>query len=422
MNKKELRELSKNQLIEIILRQEERLAEIERLLRSFDNPHTPSSKERNKQNTVQDETKPRFPGKPEGGNGAGIEMPKPDKKEIVKKDNCPECGGELGKCKETYTFRQMDIPNPKFITTKYVVECYTCNQCGIDIDAGKDLPKGFYGPNTTAFLGCLRDEGLSNEAISRFMQTTYMLPISHVAVFNKLVQLASLMQPEREEIKEIINKTNHVNMDETGLRRDGQNGYVWNVCTENYCLFEYDQSRSADVAKRMLSNFKGVITTDDYRGYWWHALHQLCWSHLLREAKEIAEKYEESETQYTRLKNLYRRAKEAQENNAIMSYDSLVWELKDIANCYLPLDGCKNMYSKIHNRTNLWLLGVKLPYVSLTNNRAERSLRKIVLHRNRIGCIRNNKGKEFINTFLTCTSTWRLQGQNVYQNLLAYSS
>ena len=121
MNKKELRKLSKNQLIEIILRQEERLAQIERLLRSFDNPHTPSSKERNKQNTVQDEKTSRFPGKPVGGNGGGIEMPKPDKEEIVKKDNCPECNGKLGKCKETYSFRQMDIPEPRFVTKKYII-------------------------------------------------------------------------------------------------------------------------------------------------------------------------------------------------------------------------------------------------------------------------------------------------------------
>ena len=103
-------------------------------------------------------------------------------------------------------------------------------------------------------------------------------------------------------------------------------------------------------------------------------------------------------------------------------YDELAWELEDIATCYHPLDGCKVMYEKLHNRAELWLLGVKLPYVPLTNNHAERCLRKVVLHRNRIGCIRNKSGELFVNIFLTCTSTWRLQGKNIYEELFKYAS
>ena len=102
-------------------------------------------------------------------------------------------------------------------------------------------------------------------------------------------------------------------------------------------------------------------------------------------------------------------------------YDNLVWELEDIATCYHQLDGCRIMYSKLHNRAHLWLFGVKQPNVELTNNRAERNLRKVVLHRNRIGCIRNEKGEAFINNFLSCTSTWKIQGKNTYEELLKYS-
>ena len=420
MEKKELRQLSKNQLIEIIFDLKAKIDKFEHLLKAFDNPHTPSSKIRSKKNTVRDESKPRFPGKPEGSNGGGIQIPPPDQEVEVKKDSCPHCKNQLENPYDHYQFRQMDIPLPKFLTTQYHVALYRCS-CGADVDAGADLQKGFYGPNVTAFLGSLRTECLSYDAISRLLRETYKLRISNVAVFNKITMLACLMSSERELIRRAVNGSDAANMDETGLRKDGRNGQVWNASTAEHCLFEYDKSRGADVAKRILRTFSGVLTTDDFKSYHWYELRQLCWAHLLREAKEFAKKYPEAKLQYERLKALYNKAKMTQEIQDTSKYDTLKSELEDIATCYHPMDGCRIMYVKIHNRTELWLRAVKYPTAQLTNNRAERNLRKVVLHRNRIGCIRNEKGEVFVNNFLTCTSTWQIQGKNTYEKLLNYS-
>lgn len=388
MNKKELRQLSKSQLIDIILKLEESLKQLEQFVRAFDNPHTPSSKKRSKQNTSHDEST-RFPGKPKGSNGGGIDMPPPDKEEKVTKEECPECGKSLGKPHDFYKFRQMDIPEPKFTTTLYIVSLYRCNFCKAEIDAGEDLNKGFYGANTTALIGYLKKEGISCDAIAELFNDVYNLPISNVAVFDKLTNLTSSLAPEKERILNAINHSEFVHLDETGLRKDGQNGFAWNASTPEHCLFKYDRSRASDVPKNILSNFRGAIVTDDYKGYAWHPLRQLCWSHLLREAKDFAERYPDSIAQYERLKKLYDKAKRSQEMGSDL-YDKLVWELEDIAECYHPLDGCRTMHYKIHERSHMWLLGVKYPNIPLTNNHAERCLRKIVLQRNRIGCIRTS--------------------------------
>lgn len=427
MDKKELRQLSKKQLIEIILQQQDaishlmkRIEELEKYIKAFDNPHTPSSKKRSKENTIHDEES-RFPGKPKGSNGGGINIPAPDKEEKVTKDNCPQCGKALGNPHDFYKFRQMDIPEPKFVTTSYIVSLYRCNFCNAEIDAGEDLNKGFYGDNTTALIGYLKKEGLSFEAVAELFNDVYNLPISNVAVFDKLTNLTSSLAPEKELIANAINHSEFVHLDETGLRKDGQNGFAWNASTPEHCLFEYDRSRASDVAKSILSNFKGAIVTDDYKGYAWYPLRQLCWSHLLREAKDFAEKYPNSMAQYKRLKILYDKAKLSQETEEDL-YDKLAWELEDIASCYHPLDGCRTMYYKIHERSHMWLLGVKYPNIPLTNNHAERCLRKIVLQRNRIGCIRTSKGEAFVNVFLSCTATWKLQGKNIYRELLRCAS
>lgn len=420
MNKKELRKLSKNELIAIISQLINRVEELERYIKAFDNPHTPSAKIRSKKNTQRDESKPRFPGKPKGSNGAGIKIPKPDREVKITKDNCPQCGKKLGKEKDTYSFRQMDIPQPCFITTKYIVALYKCS-CGAEIDAGENMQKGFYGPNAAALLGYMKKEGLSHEAIATMLNEVYGLPISNVGVYGKFTELTESMRSERERIKKKINKSNHANMDETGLRKDGKNGHVWNASTPDSCLFEYDKSRGAEVAQRILANFNGALVSDDFKSYEWYSIRQLCWSHLLREAKEFAEKYDGAKTQYGRLKSLYDKAKRAQEIKDVSRYDALAWELEDIATCYHTLDGCKTMYSKIHKRAELWLLGVKMPYVPLTNNHAERCLRKVVLHRNRMGCIRNEKGEAFVNIFMSCVGTWKLQGKNTFKELVKYS-
>lgn len=419
MDKKKLSTLSKNELIRIILELEKRISQLEQFFKAFDNPHTPSSKQRSKENTVHDE-ETRFPGKPKGSNGGGIDMPKPDREESVMLERCPECNKKLGKPCDIYRFRQMDIPVQRFVTTQYIVSLYKCS-CGAEVDAGEHLHKGFYGPNVTALTGCLKREGLSYEAIAYFLHDSYHLPISDVGIYNKLSELTNAMADERECIRHSINDAEFVHMDETGLREDGKNGFVWNASTPSHCLFEYDRSRSSDVAKRILNNFNGTIVTDDYKGYLWYQHRQLCWSHLLREAKEFS-KYDGARVQYERLKMLYDKAKRAQQLNNSRVYNNLVWELEDIAQCYHALDGCKIMHGKLHNRSHLWLLGVKQKNVPLTNNHAERCLRHIVLQRNRIGCIRNERGELFVNVFLSCTSTWKLQGKSVFNELLKHSS
>jgi len=420
VNKKELKLLSKGQLIELLFAQNERIAELEHRVLAYENAHTPSSKQRKTNTAPTDPNKPRFPGKPEGGNGGGIQMPPPDEEKRITKDACPDCHGDLTR-RGTYHFTQMDIPQPKFITTRFTVEYYVCKCCGKEVDAAAQLQKGFYGPKTTAMIATLKNEGLSLEAVARFLQETYKLPITNVAVYNKINALASVLEPERNRILTAIHKSKFIHIDETGFREDGKNGFVWGVSTPTHCAFEYDRSRGAAVAKRLLDGFDGSIVSDDYVGYEWHQKRQLCWSHILREAKDIVDKYFGVDVQAERLKKLYEEAKVAQEKKDKNKFKSLAWELEDIATCYRAAK-CPNMFNRLHNRTHLWLRGVLHPEVPLTNNHAERCLRKAVLQRNRMGCIRNQNGRNFLGIILTCTGTWRLQGRNLFEQLLKYSA
>src|SRR3989338_939416 len=103
MDKKTLKSLSKSELVRLLLAEREcRLAlekkvdDLERYIKSFDNPHTPSSKKRKKNTEKKEGGKPRFPGKPPGSNGGGLKIPEIDNTEEHKLDVCPVSGLPLG--------------------------------------------------------------------------------------------------------------------------------------------------------------------------------------------------------------------------------------------------------------------------------------------------------------------------------------
>ena len=157
MDKKELRKLSKNELIHIILNQEERLQKVERLLKAFDNPHTPSSKKQKKSKPSKQEG--RFPGKPPGSAGGGIKMPPADKMENHDLDSCPDCHNNLGEPIKKTIQKQLDLPEKLAVCTEHIVSHYHCENCNKDIAAAEIL--GRYGPRIKALAARLKEQGLS---------------------------------------------------------------------------------------------------------------------------------------------------------------------------------------------------------------------------------------------------------------------
>ncbi len=58
--------------------------------------------------------------------------------------------------------------------------------------------------------------------------------------------------------------------------------------------------------------------------------------------------------------------------------------------------------------------------VPSTNNDAENSVRKCVMHRNVRGQMKSQKGMRRLSVFLTCFETWRIRGLNSFTELAKY--
>jgi len=131
-------------------------AELKAHLRVYENPHTPSSKQRFKQ-------KPR---EPSGKLGAPIGHPKwereqPESTETVEhsETECPYCRHRLGKPIRTDRRIIEELPEPQPIkVTEHLINHYHCNHCHRNIIAGNNVPRGMFGINAQATTVLLRFE------------------------------------------------------------------------------------------------------------------------------------------------------------------------------------------------------------------------------------------------------------------------
>ena len=422
--------MSKNQLISIILSLEERLEKIEGYLKAFDNPHTPSSKqlknntkhseEPELKNDSSDEKKPRFPGKPKGGNGGGIKLPKPDKIEEHKIDISPISGLPLGKPIGYRVKTIVDFPDKPIQTIEHRFMQYKDPKTGEIVEAKCDLPNSIYGKNLQSIAIMLKNITNSHEKIACFLRELGAPSFSHTTVKNIATKYIFALEPEQKKILKELKKESYLNSDETVFRVDGINRYVWGIFTQTKAIFMSGKTRSSNNFKKLISNFKGVIVVDGYTGYDYYKLKQRCWAHLIRDFKELAKDNDEIDVQFRRLLKLYEKLKKLNTGPPNeKEINKAKFELNDILTCLQTIKGASKLETLIKNGGNDWFTALYYPNVPLHNNHAERELRSVVLLRKTIGCIRNWKGKRWIDVVMSVIHTWKLQGKNIFQNLRA---
>ena len=87
--------------------------------------------------------------------------------------------------------------------------------------------------------------------------------------------------------------------DESGMREDGVNRYMWLLSTSSICLFLAGQNRAAKVLFELLAThlvsgrfFAGVLVVDRYAVYGCLPfVLQYCYAHLKRDAEALEKKF-----------------------------------------------------------------------------------------------------------------------------------
>ena len=138
-----------------------RVAELEKLLKIHDNPHTPPSRraaglEKKKDADAEAEGSPSRPGRKQGaqeGHPGKTSRPKPDRFEEHKMRECSACGSRRIRATGARIRDITEItPPPPPVTTRHTIHVYECAGCGRGgMEPETGLPeRGMLGPRASA--------------------------------------------------------------------------------------------------------------------------------------------------------------------------------------------------------------------------------------------------------------------------------
>lgn len=308
-------------------------------------------------------------------------------------DTCVYCKRALSK-KKTLIFFEEDIPIPvKKIVRKHIIEKGYCKICK-KWQTATSLPssKVMLGPNIQKYICylnvCCR---LSYSQTKQILYDSYHMSVSEGEIAKILNREATRFRPEYEELKEKIRGEPAIHLDETGWKIlcGGDKSFAWVMsgAKSSESVFLVGETRGGgNVEKLRGASYKGVTVTDDYMAYKKLEKHQLCWSHLIRKFRDLAQSHEVSEEQRVYCLEQYKICSEIftdiAEHRDVSLFDSYVKGLSQLATIN-PLD-CKKM---VRVKTTLlqnipkYLTCLSNPNIPMTNNQAERSLRHLVLKR-----------------------------------------
>jgi transposase len=404
-----------------------KIRELEARLAQYKNAHTPPSLRRGR-NRKKDNGDKGKPGQKIGHKGVTRPYAAPDSQVEVTADRCPECGSELGAPFRIDSKIIEEIPEPQpVIITEYKIAHYRCPFCRKEVvanDAGCPH-EGKFGNNTIAQATLLKyEDRLPHRKIQDAMKRLFGLKISPATIFDLTRRAADAVQSEYDAILNTIRGAPILYVDETSIRVQGERHWIWTFSTPSESFFVIRKSRGTKVLVEVLTRrFKGIIVCDGWKPYTRFTNRiQRCWAHLLRESKDIAEKFKEAIPLHNAIKELYEILTEALENDPPPKVRKRLWQLAREALKHWTLkeysiEKVRKLIRKINNGLDYWFTFIINPGVEPTNNRAERALRPHVVLRKILGTLRNDKGTSIHERIMTTLATWGQKGLNSLQML-----
>jgi len=402
---------------------------IKRKLRKYENPHTPPSKdERSVKSRSNFVSKTGLAvGKRTGYNGATREVKAPANFIGCFDNNCSQCG-RLNNPKEIRHKVYEDIPDPQpteIIDAEWgYYEC-NCGNCW-ESKPRKVPHQGSFGKNLLTQITLLRfDDRLPLRKTISAIERQYKTTLTSKAVYDVTKRVADKATPEYDKIKHKIRRATHLYIDETKIKIQGATYWLWIFRSRNNIFFVIRKERNRNVLDEILGyHYRGIIICDGLSAYEEYTKYlQRCWAHILRETREMAEKYDDAKPMHKWMKDLFEVVKSVSVKDPPpkrrILYDKCIEEMKQLIEIYSSYNHLAKVITTIKNGLEFWFTRIIHPQIEPTNNNGERSLREIVVIKKIMGTLRNQNGADILAKMMTLISTWRLNGQNPFYSLRA---
>lgn len=360
------------------------------------------------------------------------DIPTEEVKHVVEK--CPDCGRRLSGGWVHDRRQVIEIPETPIRIIEHILIARRCGVCGKVHIPNLGVAEGVLGKQRVGvgLMSLVATLSIANRIpqrmVQRLLMGLYGVHISVGEISGILRKVGECSEGAVQSILREIRGSPNANADETGWREDGDNGYLWSVSIPNARYFEFDHSRASAVIQRILGYcFCGVLGCDFYGAYnFYSGPIQRCWVHMLRDLKKLAEAHSEDRRvlEWVELvKGVYQMSgKIAKRGFAkdvrVRLRQELETRLLATAQPYLTDKTAPQhvLAKRIDRHLGELFTFVQYPGCPSGNNAAERAIRPAVIARKVSGGTRSPNGSKTRTNLMTVFGTWTVQGKDLMKS------
>jgi transposase len=421
MDRTDLQQLSKDELIDLVLR----LQRPDKTSRTSSKPPS-TDKKAKRENARPGGAKPGH--KPHNRQLAD----NPDEFRDHRPTHCELCGGPVSPDADMELigeYDEIEIPPVKPYVVRHRRFACQCQHCGSEVKApapavAMTTP---FGPRIHALAIYFKGfQALSYERLRFMFRDVFGLCVSEGALMNMFIRSHARFEIEAEKAKALLRKARVVASDETGVRIEGTNSYHWLFHCKDAVVHQPDHSRGARVVCEMMDGHAPEVwISDRYSAQQKHgARHQTCLAHLARDAA-FALEYGADDLPL-RFKLWFGKAFDLARDIASFAASTIASKKreleKQLAALLAAATGCdlaRQLQAKIGRARDQLLTFCDYPgEVDATNNGSERKLRPCVIQRKVTNGYRAMWAAQAEADVRTTIDTARLKGANPFQTIL----
>jgi transposase len=388
----------------------------------------------------------RKPGGQPGHPGSGLEQREEvDEKKVhaIASEHCSGCQTSLKDVVESYERRQVfDIPPLKIRVTEHQIARKICPCCGLKNEgvAPEDVMYPTqYGSRIRALITYLNQyQLLPYERLAEFFADVFSHRISKGTLVKTVKRCFTHLSPVEEGIKQLLQKTEKLHADESGLRVLGKLHWCHVASTDTLTFYDVHAKRGGQALTDMgiLPNYQGTLIHDHFNPYFaFSCQHALCNAHHLRELTFIAEQQKQEWANHLiGLLLAMKKQVEAHQAEGLplrpsrmeafeRCYDEIImqglWHPDNLVKRPPKKRGvvsqtkAKNLLDRLRFERQRVLAFMYDPTIPFDNNQAERDIRMIKVKQKISGCFRSFAGAKWFCRNRGYISTARKQKQNV---------
>ena len=438
IKREQLEELSKEQLIELLLKFQREISELRAKIDELTRP--PTTSRNSSQPPARDQKPNRAEARKAAKRGAHQGharitrdlVEKPDCVLPVRPSRCV-CGADVSTVAAHSVVRHQvtELPEVKPVvieTQQHVVTCPCCGrQVRGELPAGLEAERAF-GPRLEATTTYLQhQQHLSYERTQDAMAELFGVDISEGGLACIQVRAGEAARARMTELQAEIRASEVVGSDETGARVDGDNWWEWVFCSTRAVVHVIRPSRGEDVITEVLGAAHPAVWVSDC---WAPQLrapadrHQLCLAHQIRNLQGLIDRC--PRLRWAReLQALFREAIHLAHRRAELSVRGFNCRVTQTERRLARLIDrpvrnalAHALVKRYRKHRDHLLLFLRDPTVPSHNNAAERALRGSVVHRKVTGGFRSTWGAHAYAALASVIDTAKLHGQRVFGSLL----